>query len=138
MAATDSGRLYALDTNTLSYFLRGEGGVARKLSTISADHLGVPSVVAYELRYGLQRIAAGPRRSAELTRLLSALAPLPFDAAAAELAAHLRADLETRGEIIGSFDLLIAATALAHNAILVTRNRREFERVSLLQTEDWY
>ncbi len=130
--------MYALDTNTLSYFLRGEGQVAARLAAVSADCIGVPSVVAYELRYGLQRVGAGERRSADLTRLLNALTPLAFDAAAAEFAASLRVRLETRGEIIGSFDLLIAATALAHNAILVTRNRREFERVALLQIEDWY
>jgi len=130
--------VYALDTNTLSYFMRGEGRVAERLATVSADRLAVPSVVAFELRYGLLRIGAGPRRSAELTQLLNALTPLAFDAAAAELAARLRADLEAHGESISSFDLLIAATALAHNAVLVTRNRREFERVALLQIEDWY
>ncbi len=130
--------MYALDTNTLSYFLRGEGEVAARLAAVPADRIGVPSVVAYELRYGLQRIGAGQRRSAELTRLLNALVPMAFNAAAAELAANLRADLEARGEIIGSFDVLIAATALAHNATLVTRNRREFARVALLQIEDWY
>ena len=118
--------------------MRGEGRVAERLATVSADRLAVPSVVAFELRYGLLRIGAGPRRSAELTQLLNALTPLAFDAAAAELAARLRADLEAHGESISSFDLLIAATALAHNAVLVTRNRREFERVALLQIEDWY
>lgn len=130
--------MYALDTNTLSYFLRGEGNVAERLAAVSADRLGVPSVVEYELRYGLKRIGAGDRRTAELNRLLRALMPLPFDAAAAEIAAQIRVALEARGEAIGSFDLFIAATALAHNAILVTRNQREFARVALLQVEDWY
>ena len=51
--------MYALDTNTLSYFLRGEGNVAERLAAVSADRLGVPSVVEYELRYGLKRIGAG-------------------------------------------------------------------------------
>ena len=130
--------MYALDTNTLSYFLRGEGEVARRLNAATADQLGLPSVVAYELRYGLKRIGAGPRRLAELNQLLGALQPLPFDADAAEIAAQIRVELERRGESIGSFDLMIAATALAHHAILVTRNRREFERVPLLQLEDWF
>ena len=130
--------MYALDTNTLSYFLRGEGDVARRLNAAAADQLGLPSVVAYELRYGLKRIGAGPRRLAELNQLLGALTPLPFDADAAEIAAQIRVELERRGESIGNFDLMIAATALAHHAILVTRNRREFERVPLLQLEDWF
>lgn len=130
--------MYALDTNTLSYFLRGEGDVARRLGAVTADRLGLPSVVAYELRYGLKRIGAGQKRVAELDLLLAAMTPLPFDAAAAEIAAGIRVEMENRGEGIGSFDVLIAATALAHNAILVTRNRREFERVPLLRVEDWF
>lgn len=130
--------MYALDTNALSYFLRGEGDVARRMNAVQAAQLGLPSVVAYELRYGLKRIGAGPRRLAELNLLLGALAPLPFDAEAAEVAAQIRVELEGRGESIGSFDLMIAATALAHHAVLVTRNVREFSRVPLLQVEDWF
>jgi tRNA(fMet)-specific endonuclease VapC len=130
--------VYALDTNTLSYFLRGEGEVSRRLRAVNADLLGLPSIVAYELSYGLKRIGAGPRRVAELDLLLAAMVPLAFDAAAAEIASQIRVGLENRGETIGSFDVLIAATAIAHNAVLVTRNRREFERVPLLRVEDWF
>ena len=53
-------------------------------------------------------------------------------------AARIRATLEQRGEPIGPIDVLIAGTALAQTAVLVTRNVREFERVPGLQVEDWY
>ena len=51
--------------------------------------------------------------------------------------ACIRADLETRGVVIGGNDLWIAATALAHGATLVTNNTAEFSRVPGLQLEDW-
>lgn len=49
----------------------------------------------------------------------------------------LRRYLEKRGEVIGSFDLLIAAHAVAENATLVTDNLREFSRVPTLSVENW-
>jgi tRNA(fMet)-specific endonuclease VapC len=50
---------------------------------------------------------------------------------------RIRSDLERAGTPIGPYDLMIAATALAHDLILVTNNTREFARVAGLQIEDW-
>ena len=55
----------------------------------------------------------------------------------AEQYARIRAELEKRGENIGSNDLWIAATAIAYGATLVTNNTREFSRITGLQIEDW-
>lgn len=63
---------------------------------------------------------------------------LPFGPREARCAAGVRADLEEVGTPIGPIDTLIAGTALAHGAILVTRNVREFERVPGLRVEDWF
>lgn len=62
---------------------------------------------------------------------------LPFDDAAADYYARIRAALEQAGTPVGSNDLLIAAIALANDLILVTHNRREFKRIPGLQVEDW-
>ncbi|MCL4192705.1 MAG: PIN domain-containing protein [Thermoguttaceae bacterium] len=62
---------------------------------------------------------------------------LPFDDRAADFAAQSRADLAASGTPIGPLDLLIAATALAQNLILVTRNTAEFSRINSLRLEDW-
>ncbi|MBM3788553.1 MAG: type II toxin-antitoxin system VapC family toxin [Acidobacteria bacterium] len=70
--------------------------------------------------------------------LVGACRVLPFDEMAARTAARIRLDLEARGSPIGPIDTLIAATALAHGAILVTHNVREFERVAGLIIEDWF
>lgn len=62
---------------------------------------------------------------------------MPFDEAAAVIYGDIRAYLDKQGTPIGGNDLLIAATALAGELILVTRNIREFERVPGLKLEDW-
>jgi len=70
-------------------------------------------------------------------KFFAPLRSLFFDDRCAEEAGQIRADLAARGQPIGPNDLLIAATARAHNAILVTHNIREFSRVTNLNLEDW-
>lgn len=67
-----------------------------------------------------------------LGNLLKALPTLPLDAAAADEAAAVRRELESRGEGIGMADSLIAGIVRLHNRVLLTRNRQHFERVDRL------
>lgn len=132
--------MFALDTNTISYYFRGTASVVSRMQAMPPALLTVPSVVAYELRYGLMRLppeAAKPRLEA-LAQLLGALRVLEFDDACAQAAAVLRAQLEARGMPIGPHDVLIAATALRHGAALVTRDISEFSRVQGLQVVNWH
>ena len=69
------------------------------------------------------------------SRLLNIV--LPFDKAAANVHAQIRVHLERLGQVIGPYDLLIAAIALANNLTLVTHNTNEFSRVPGLVIEDW-
>ena len=90
-----------------------------------------------ELRRGALR---SQRIELNLQRLEIFFAPLkslPFDDTAAEHYARIGADLSRRGTPIGPNDLIIAATALAHNATLITHNTGEFGRVPGLRMEDW-
>lgn len=132
--------MLALDTNTISYFFRGEPAVVQAMSRHSPARLAVPSVVAYELRYGLLRLSgeAAARRLQALDTVLGALQSLEFDETCARRAAALRAELEARGQPIDPHDLLIAATALGHGAALVTRNVSEFSRVPGLEVVNWF
>jgi tRNA(fMet)-specific endonuclease VapC len=134
--------MHLLDTNIVSYLLRGEGGVGARMLTLKRDQVAVPAVVVYELRSGLTRLD-GTRPSARALMqgaetLLAALRTVAFDEACAAAAATLRADLERAGTPLGPIDTLIAATALATRSVLVTRNTREFGRVRGLELEDWF
>lgn len=100
----------------------------------------MPAIVEYELRYGLLRLpqeAATPRLAA-LAQFLRPMQMLPFDAECAAHAARIRVTLEAAGTPIGPHDTLIAASALRHQATLVTRNVRGFSRVPGLQWVDWH
>jgi tRNA(fMet)-specific endonuclease VapC len=129
-----------LDSNTISYYFRGDPQVVPRLQALSPADIGVPALVEYELRYGLMRLpaeAAHPRLAA-LTALLRPLQILPFDSECAAQAARIRVELEAAGTPIGPHDTLIAATALRHQATLITRNGREFSRVTGLQWLNWH
>lgn len=129
-----------LDSNTISYFFRGDPQVVPRLLALRPADVGVPAIVEYELRYGLLRLppqAASPRLAA-LAQLLRPMQLLPFDSACALHAAQVRVALEADGAPIGPHDTLIAATALRHQAVLITRNVREFNRVPGLQVQSWH
>ncbi len=129
-----------LDSNTISYYFRGDPQVVHRLQALHPGDVGVPAIVEYELRYGLLRLpeeAAAPRLMA-LAQLLRPVQVLAFDAACASHAARIRVVLEAAGTPIGPHDTLIAATALRHQATLVTRNLREFSRVPGLQCVSWH
>jgi tRNA(fMet)-specific endonuclease VapC len=103
-----------------------------------AEIVGIPTIVLFELRFGIAK-SARPRENAAVLSAFLALdiAPWPFEAGDAEEAGDIRAELERVGTSIGPYDILIAAQARRRNAILVTANTREFMRVRDLNVEDW-
>jgi tRNA(fMet)-specific endonuclease VapC len=129
--------MYALDTNSLIYFFKGLGRVARHVLATPPRSLAIPAVVLYELEAGIARSSSPARRRAQLEQLLALIEVLPFGAAEARVAARIRADLESSGTPIGPLDNLIAGTALRHGATLVTHSVKEFRRIEGLAVEDW-
>jgi tRNA(fMet)-specific endonuclease VapC len=97
----------------------------------------IPSVVYYELCHGAEKSKQRERSFERLSMLVSLIEIVPFDAQAAELAGKICADLEQTGQVIGGNDIIIAATALANEATLVTNNLREFERIGGISVENW-
>jgi tRNA(fMet)-specific endonuclease VapC len=130
--------MYVLDTNTLMYFFKGRESVSRKLLSIPPKEIGIPSVVVYALEVGIAKSKAPRKRLKQLEEMMSIITVLPFTVKEARSSAMIRAQLERKGLPIGPIDMLIAGTALAHQAILVTHNIKEFTRIDKLQVEDWY
>ncbi len=128
---------YLLDTNVWIHYLKHVGSlVETRLRRTPVQEVAVCSVVWAELLHGARKYEKRDERVARIERTLGLYRSLPFDDAAARRYAEIRDALETRGEIIGPHDLLIAAIALTHGLTLVTNNR-EFSRVPGLITEDW-
>lgn len=130
--------MYLLDTNACIALLNGSGpSVSARLRACDPAQVAVCSVVKAELLYGARRSARVSENLDLLERFLDPLACFPFDDVCAEHYGVIRTDLDTQGLPIGGNDLLIAATARAHDMILVTHNTREFGRVAGLRHEDW-
>lgn len=130
--------MVVLDTNTLIYYFKGMGGVAHRLLQQPPRNVGIPTIVVYELEVGIAKSTSPDKRRQQLAALLQVVNVLSFDMAAARQAAQIRATLEQAGAPIGPYDVLIAATALANRAVLVTHNTEEFGRVPGLTLEDWH
>lgn len=130
--------MFVLDTNSLIYFFKGIGNVATRLLETPPKDIGIPSIVLYELEVGIAKSTSPAKRSEQLEALKSVISVLPFGLQEAKSAAQIRVELENQGKLIGPYDILIAATALANQATLVTHNTKEFGRIKKLQIEDWY
>lgn len=130
--------MFALDTNTLIYFFKGTGRVKDRFLAAAPSEVAIPSIVLFELEIGIARSGQPAKRRNQLDALLALITVLPFDRDAAARAAELSSALYKAGTPIGPMNTLIAGTALAHGATLVTHNTAEFRRVRGLKLEDWF
>jgi tRNA(fMet)-specific endonuclease VapC len=128
---------FMLDTDTVSFALRGQGRVAATLLEQSPSDLCMSSLTLAELRFG-----AEVKRSRKLHRLIDTFAEsvpaVPFDAEAARRFGLVATALARAGTPIGVVDTLIAAQALALGTTLVSHNTQHFTRVSGLKLENWF
>ncbi len=130
--------MYILDTNILIYFFKGVGRVSSHLLSVEPGNIGIPSIVIYELKTGIAKSIDQKKRSAQLIELCSMVEIFPFGNDEASYSAEIRADMEKKGTPIGPYDILIAGTAMAQKARLVTHNISEFNRINGLEVVDWY
>lgn len=126
-----------LDTNICIYIINAKPpAVLARFHQYRLGDIGLSSVVAAELAYGVAKSGSARNRQA-LEMFLAPLEVVPFDEAAVWAYGELRADLERRGQPIGSLDTMIAAHALSLGATLVTNNTREFAKVEGLSLQNW-
>ena len=130
--------MYFLDSCVCIEFLRGQMPYLYDLLRKNDPRLfKVPSVVEAELLLGAEKSSRVEANRLLVEQFLLPFEIVPFDSSAAREYATIRAQLESKGQLIGPNDMLIAATARSRNAILVTRNTREFKRVPGLKLEEW-
>jgi len=95
------------------------------------------SISLGELEYGVSKSKKREQNRNALVDFVSGFDVLPFDDRDAEVFGLIRADLESQGQVIGSYDMQIAAQAISNDFILVTNNTGEFERIKGLKLENW-
>jgi len=129
---------YALDTNTLTYFLKKDQNVIRQAdeATSGGDTLTLPPVVDYEVQRGL----LAKRMATQLEKFLTFRQTIPigvFDEEVWVKAAYIYAALRQQGKLIDDADILIASFCLVNDCVLVTHNTRHFENIDGLKVVDW-
>ena len=131
--------VYLLDSCICIDFMRGRLPYAYDMMRRSSPKLfKIPAIVEGELRVGAEKSSHPEKARWLVDEFTLPFEVLPFDSDCAHAYGRIRCQLERAGKKIGHNDLLIAATALANNAVLVTNNVDEFKRVPGLSLECWY
>ena len=130
--------MYLLDTNIVSYWMRGDVGIIGRIQKNSPADLSLSAITLAEILYGIEKSPVKKKeRQEKIRQILSLLALYSFDEAAAGEYAIIRSQLEREGIIISERDTQIASIAMANKLTVVTHNVREFGRVRRLKVEDW-
>ena len=129
---------YMLDTDTASYSIRGSfPALDARFAKVAARDMAISVITRAELLFGLEK-RGNPRGLARVVHaFLDRMTILPWDNAAADTFAKVRAQLERQGTPIGFADTMIGAHALALKAVLVTNNLKHFQNVRGLRFENW-
>jgi tRNA(fMet)-specific endonuclease VapC len=128
---------FMLDTDTVSFAIRGQGRVAEQIVKRLPSELCMSAITVAELRYG-----AALRKSAKLNALIDTftanIAVVAFDESTALHFGAVASQLAEQGSPIGELDTLIAAHALSLELTLITNNLKHFQRVPGLTVENWF
>jgi tRNA(fMet)-specific endonuclease VapC len=127
---------YMLDTNTVSYLVRRQSAVVRRVGSMPVTSLCISAITAGELIYGLMKVPDARRLHKALTEFMRRIDVLPWETRTAARYGSVKAEMQRQGNALGPLDLLIASHALAVEAVLVTSDKA-FNRVRGLQVEDW-
>jgi tRNA(fMet)-specific endonuclease VapC len=128
-----------IDSSVLVAAGRGQLDLHAALHDHRDETFAISAVTASELLHGVHRIASSKRAATEVfvEGLLERLPVLPFDLRSARVHARLWAEAASTGNMVGERDLMIAATALAHDHAVITRDRRSFPRIAALTVIHW-
>lgn len=128
---------YMIDTNIAIYTLKNRRGKVREAFKKHTGEMCMSSVSMGELIYGAEKSSRVEHNLSIIEGLAARLRIESYDMKAAMHFGQIRAELARAGDLIGPYDLMIAGHARALGMILVTNNRREFDRVSGLRVENW-
>ncbi len=131
--------IYLIDTNTVSYIVRGKSPKARaRLAALPKESIACISVITEaEIRYGLAKTPNAHTLIAAMQGFLSKIKILPWGSQEALAYGKLRAELEAAGKTLGTMDMLIAAHAIVTDAVLVTHDKAFSQVKDLHATVNW-
>jgi len=127
-----------LDSDVCIHFLNGKDtNLIKRFQANSPADIKIASIVQAELLFGVANSKKIRENGLKLTKFLEPYEILTFDSLAASIYAQIRFELSKKGNLIGPNDLILAATVMANNGTLATRNIGEFKRLEKLNIEAW-
>lgn len=127
---------YLLDTDIVVFLFRNRKGIAKRLSEIDPKLVYISEITVAELEYGNYQSGRYQENREILDLFLSSVNALPVSSAIA-LYAKERFRLNSLGQNIQDFDLLIGCTSVAEDLVMVTNNVKHFSRIEGIQIENW-
>ena len=129
---------YMLDTNICIYIIRQKPiQVIKRFQQTDIGDIGISSITLAELEFGVEKSQKKDQNALALAKFLAPIEIHHFDEAAARFYGLIRHNLQSRGQLIGPYDLLIAAHAIACQVTLITNNLKEFSRIQQLKCKNW-
>ena len=125
-----------LDTNVVIAFFNGNRAVLKRIQS-EIGRIALSTLVVAELDYGAKASQKAKENVEKLHRFVDIVRVVPFDLESAKIFGTIKSKLRKLGKPTGETDALIAATAMAHKALLVTGNKRHFENIEGLKIESW-
>jgi tRNA(fMet)-specific endonuclease VapC len=125
-----------LDTNVVVAFLNGDSLILQNIKD-EINRIALSSLVVAELDYGAKVSHRAKKNLEKLYRFIDIVQVVPFDIECAKVFGTIKSKLRSIGKLTGEVDALIAATAMAYKATLVTANRKHFENIEGLKIEVW-
>jgi len=130
--------MYLLDTNIISYWMRGDKKIIDRIKKHSPSDLSLSTITLAEILYGIEKFPIKKEeRRLKIKQISSLLGLYSFDEAATGEYAVIRAQLEREGMVISERDTQIASIAMANKLTVVTHNVKEFGRIGKLKVVDW-
>jgi len=130
--------MYLLDTNIVSYWMRGHQPLMDRIKSHSPKDLSLSAITLAEIYYGIEKSPIKKKaRRTKIEQIRSTVEVHPFDGSAAAKYGVIRTQLEKKGLVISERDLQIASIAIANGLCVITHNVKEFNRVEKLKLEDW-
>ena len=129
--------MYMLDTNIISYLVRGASmPLKKRFEREYPENLALSSIVYAEISYGLEK-RGGHKIASRVHTFIDSMRVVDFDQAAADMYAKIRIELERPGTPLDNMDILIAASAASAGAVLVSHNTKHFSKIKGFKVEDW-
>lgn len=126
---------YLLDTNICIYYIKGLYDLKSKFEEVGPENCFISEITLAELKFGVAKSKAKEKNQKALDNFLSGIQLLPIFSAL-DIYAEEKARLQKSGKIIDDFDLLIGATAVSFDLMMVTNNTNHFNRIKDIQLED--